>query len=72
MVLHLHSGEVRIDCPECDHLQVVRKPSGQVHCDRCKLLIVYDTGCGDNQFFRLRWQAVHWPLRYRKLGANHA
>lgn len=66
--LHLSGGEVRIECPECGHWQPIKKPAGATHCGRCRLLLKYDTGYGDNQFFRFRMQALQNPDQYRKVG----
>lgn len=68
MGIHLQDGKVRIDCPECNHRQAVQKPSGQVYCDNCKMLIIYDTGYGWDQFLRFRKSAWLNPLVYRKVG----
>lgn len=67
-VLHLQGGEVRTECPECDHRQAIGKPAGKVYCERCKLSIEYETGLDENSFFRLRWYAKRYPDRYRKVG----
>ena len=68
MSIHLSHGEVRTECPECRHWQPIKKPAGRVHCQKCRLLIDYDTGYGANQFFRFRHQAAQQPDTYRKVG----